>query len=242
VEKCFHKDFVRLPESSILQYITALALSYASPHNLYTMDIAAAVFANPTRVKLMRLFLFNPTTSFLVKEIAIRVRSARGVVSKELSVLLKANFIKKRLVTKEVSTDPSKKPKRMKGSGYQFNEHFEYAEALKNFLTITSLRADESLVKRFAHVGKIRLFVAAGVFVQNWDSRVDLLIVGEDLNLEKIETVIKIIESEIGKEISYSAFDTTDFEYRIGIHDRLVRDILDYPHATLLDRLGIEPQ
>jgi hypothetical protein len=206
------------------------------------MDITAAVFANETRVKLMRLFLFNPSTSFLVSEIAIRVRSAKGVVKKELSVLLKANFIKKRLVTKEVIMDPAKKPKRLKGPGFQFNEHFEYAEALKNFLTITSLRADESLVKRFNHVGKIRLLVAAGVFVQNWDSRVDLLIVGEDLNLEKIETTIKIIESEIGKEIAYSAFDKTDFEYRIGIHDRLVRDILDYPHITLLDRLGIEPQ
>jgi DNA-binding transcriptional ArsR family regulator len=206
------------------------------------MNIADAVFANPTRVKLMRLFLFNPTTSFLVGEIAIRVRSARGLVSKELSVLLKAGLIKKRLVTKEVSLDPAKKPKRMKGSGYQFNEHFQYTEALKNFLTITSLHADDSLVKRFNNVGKIRLFVAAGVFVQNWDSRVDLLIVGEDLNLEKIETAIKVIESEIGKEISYSAFDKADFEYRIGIHDRLVRDILDYPHITLLDRLGVEPQ
>jgi hypothetical protein len=206
------------------------------------MDITAAVFANPTRVKLMRLFLFNPTTSFLLNEIAIRARSTKGLVKKELSVLLKANFIKKRLVTKEVTLDPAKKPKRLKGAGFQFNEHFEYSEALKNFLTITSLRADESLVKRFANAGKIRLFIAAGVFVQNWDSRVDLLIVGEDLNLDKIETTIKVIESEIGKEIAYSAFDKADFEYRIGIHDRLVRDILDYPHITLLDRLGIEPQ
>jgi hypothetical protein len=206
------------------------------------MDITAAVFGNPTRVKLMRLFLFNPTTSFLVSEIAIRARSAKGVVRKELSVLLKANLIKKRLVTKEVSIDPTKKPKRLKGPGYQYNENFEYSEALKNFLTITSLRADESLVKRFVHVGKVKLLVAAGVFVQNWDSRVDLLIVGEDLSLEKIETAIKVIESEIGKEIAYSAFEKADFEYRIGIHDRLVRDILDYPHITLLDRLGVEPQ
>jgi hypothetical protein len=83
---------------------------------------------------------------------------------------------------------------------------------------------------------------AAGVFIQNWDSRVDLLIVGDELNLPKIESVIKVIESEIGKEISYSAFETSDFEYRLGIHDRLVRDIIDYPHVALVDRLGIELQ
>ncbi len=206
------------------------------------MDITAALFANAVRVKLMRLFLFNPTDSFLVSEIAIRARAPKGIIRKELSILLKANFIKKRLVAKEVVMDPTKKPRRLKGPGYQFNDHFEYTEALKNFLTITSLRADDSLVKRFNHVGKIRLFIASGVFVQNWESRVDLLIVGEDLNLDKIETVIKVIESEIGKEIAYSAFERQDFEYRIGIHDRLVRDILDYSHVTLLDRLGIEPQ
>ncbi len=206
------------------------------------MDITAAVFANPTRVKLMRLFLFNPAGSFLVSEIAIRTRAPKAVIQKELSVLLKANLIKKLLVTKDVTVEEGKKPKKLKGSGYQFNDHFEYAEALKNFLTITSLRADESLVKRFAHVGKVKLFAAAGVFVQNWDSRVDLLLVGDYLNLEKIEAAIKIIESEIGKEIAYAAFEKADFEYRIGIHDRLVRDILDYPHIMLLDRLGVEPQ
>lgn len=91
-------------------------------------------------------------------------------------------------------------------------------------------------------VGRVKLIVAAGIFIQNWESRVDLLIVGDDLNLNKIESIISIIESEIGKEISYSAFDTQDFEYRLGIHDRLVRDILDYNHVTLIDRLGIEPQ
>ena len=62
------------------------------------------------------------------------------------------------------------------------------------------------------------------------------------IHLDKIETVIRVIESEIGKEIAYSAFETTDFEYRIGIHDRLVRDILDYPHITLIDRMGVEQQ
>ena len=50
-----------------------------------------------------------------------------------------------------------------------------------------------------------------------------------------------LIESEIGKEIAYTIFDTTDFEYRLGIHDRLVRDILDYPHMTLIDKFGLGP-
>jgi hypothetical protein len=130
--------------------------------------------------------------------------------------------------------------KKLRGDGYILDERFPYLDPLKNLLTVASLHADETLAKRFTNAGRIKLFIAAGVFIQNWDSRVDLLVVGEELNLDKIESVIKAIESEIGKEIAYSAFEVTDFEYRLGIHDRLVRDILDYPHITLLDRLGVE--
>ena len=95
------------------------------------------------------------------------------------------------------------------------------------------------MVKKFNTTGRIKLFLASGLFIQEWDTRVDLLIVGDDLNMNKLNLVIKNIEAEIGKEIAYSAFETSDFEYRLGIHDRLIRDILDLPHITLVDKLGV---
>ena len=208
------------------------------------MDILTALFGNETRVKLVRLFIFNPGTPYLLVEMALRTRSTPKAVKKELSSLSKSDLVKKKLIIKDVSLEKGKKTsfKRFKGPGYMLNGNFPYLEPLKNFLTVASLKADESLAKRFVGTGKIKLLIAAGAFTQNWDSRVDLLIVGDELNLDKIESVIKIIESEIGKEIAYSAFNTQDFEYRLGIHDRLIRDILDYPHITLLDRLAVEPQ
>jgi hypothetical protein len=206
------------------------------------MDTLNALFGNITKVKLLRLFLFNDSTPFLLKEIITGTRCSSSAVRKELFILAKANIIKKKHVSKEISLARGKKvvTKKIQGMGYILNNKFPYLDPLKSLLIITSLRADESLAKRFTNAGKIKLFVAAGVFIQNWDSRVDLLIVGDDLNLAKIESVIKVIESEIGKEVAYSAFETQDFEYRYGIHDRLVRDILDYQHVTLLDRLGVE--
>jgi len=208
------------------------------------MDTLTLLFGNETKVKLLRLFLFNETTAFLVAELVTRTKSLKPAVRKELAAMLKADLIREKQVSKDVEVARGKKlmQKRLAGTGYMLNAKFPYLESLKNLLTITSLRADESLAKRFTNAGRIKLFVASGVFIQNWDSRVDLLVVGDELNLSKIESVIKVIESEIGKEIAYSAFETQDFEYRLGIHDRLVRDILDYPHITLLDRLGLEPQ
>jgi len=208
------------------------------------MDTLTAIFGSVVKVKIMRLFLFNETVAFSVKEIVDRTKSPLNLVKKELSILEKAEILKTKKISKDIQVTKGKKVivKKFEGQGYFLNSKYPYLDPLKNLLTITSLRVDESLAKRFTNAGKIKLFIVAGVFTQNWDSRVDLLVVGDDLNLAKIESVIKVIESEIGKEIAYSAFETQDFEYRYGIHDRLVRDILDYPHVTLLDRIGIEPQ
>jgi hypothetical protein len=189
------------------------------------METLIALFGSACKIKILRSFLFNTGIPFSVKDLAARTSCKSPLVLRELNVLVKADIVRKR--------------SGVKGTTYVLNEKFPYLDPLKNLLTVASIQADESLTKRFGGAGKVKLIVAAGVFIQNWDSRVDLLIVGDDLNVHKIESVIKNIEAEIGKEVAYSAFETQDFQYRVGIHDRLVRDILDYPHVTLLDRLGV---
>jgi hypothetical protein len=207
------------------------------------METLTALFGRPIKVKLLRLFLFSGTTPLFAKEISTHSKCTPAMVKKELNLLVKADLVKKKIVSKDVQVTRGKKTivNKVKGVGYVLNDRFPYLEPLKNLLTIASIRPDEALAKRIAAAGRIKLLIAAGVFIQNWESRVDLLIVGEEINLAKVDGIIKTVESEIGKEISYSAFDTTDFEYRLGIHDRLIRDILDYPHVTLIDKLGIAP-
>ena len=199
------------------------------------METLTALFGSEAKVRALRLFLFNPDTPFFLEEIAARTRCTPAAVKRELSFLLKSDLLKKRLITKEI--DGAKE----RGMAYQLNAKFIYLEHLKNLLTVSSVSADETLMRRFSGVGRLKLFVASGIFIQDWEARIDLLIVGDELDLHKIEAAMKALEAEIGKELAYSAFETPDFEYLLGIHDRLIRDILDYPHVTLLDRLGVEP-
>ena len=208
------------------------------------MDTLIALFGSQAKVKLLRLFLFNMETPYLPKELAYRTKCAPTMVSRELRSLAKAGIIKNRRVLKSVEARQGDKIifKKLKGDGYILDQSFPYLESLKNLLTVASISADETFAKRFTSIGRVRLLVASGIFMQNWDSRVDLLIVGDELNVPKIDGIIQLIESELGKEIAYSAFESADFEYRLGIHDRLVRDILDYPHVTLLDKIGVEAQ
>ena len=66
-----------------------------------------------------------------------------------------------------------------------------------------------------------------------------LLVVGDGIKHGKLENVIHTLEAEIGRELRYTVFDTPDFHYRLSIYDKLVRDILDYPHIKVVDKLGV---
>ncbi len=206
------------------------------------MDTLAQLFGSATKVKLMRLFLFNSEGAFSLSDISKRVKVPSNEVRKELTRLIAAGVVKKRSVVREIHPRKGKKKeiKKVHDLGYSLDQRFLYLQALKNLLITVSLHADSSLIKKFAHVGKLKLFIASGVFIQDWDTRIDLLIVGDDLDMARVESVAKTIEAEVGKEISYSAFETEDFDYRLGIHDRLIRDILDAPHTILVDKIGIQ--
>lgn len=208
------------------------------------MDTLAQIFASATRVKLMRLFLFNPEVAFSLSECARRVKADSADTRKEITRLIAGGVVKKRSVIREIHSkrNPKAPIRKVHELGYGLDAKFLYLQSLKNLLITVSLHADESLIKKFGSVGKVKLLLASGAFIQEWDTRVDLLIVGDDLNMVRLEAVMKTIESEVGKEISYSAFETEDFEYRLGIHDKLIRDILDAPHTTLIDKIGLEPK
>lgn len=208
------------------------------------MDTLTQLFGSSLRVKLMRLFLFNPENIFSIDQISNRVKSKNVDVRKEINRLISTGLIKKRTTVKEITVRKNKKniQKRVDEIGYSFDQKFPYFIALKNLLIVASLNADETLVKKFNGIGKIKVFLASGVFLQEWDTRVDLLIVSDDINMVRLDTAIKNLEAEIGKELSYSAFETEDFEYRLGVHDKLVRDILDSKHILLVDKLGLAPK
>ena len=63
---------------------------------------------------------------------------------------------------------------------------------------------------------------------------------GDYLKPGKIDTIVRKIESEIGRELRYSICDTGDFVYRLNAYDKFVRDILDYPHDKVIDKIGLE--
>ncbi len=205
------------------------------------MDILEKLFGTTAKVKMMRLFLFNPEYVFTLDEIIDRGNMTASEAKKELTPLIAVGLVRRRPFSKEITVTKKKKVsiKKVKGLGYALDQKFAYLNALKTLLISVSLHSHDDIAKRFSKVGKVKALIVAGVFIQDWESRVDLMIVGDELDDIRIKNTVKVLEAELGKEISYTALETADFEYRIGVYDKLVRDILDFPHVKIVDRLSL---
>ena len=70
----------------------------------------------------------------------------------------------------------------------------------------------------------------------------ELLIRSDTLNTQAILANLKKTEAEIGTELIYAIFDTKEFIYRLNMYDKLVRDILDYPHEVILQAKELSTQ
>jgi hypothetical protein len=205
------------------------------------IEILEKLFGSAAKVKIMRLFLFNPGETFHLDEVVHRSKVTPADARYEIALLEKVGMIKKRSFFKDhvVGKGKKKKIERVRTTGWTIDETFDYLDPLQSLLIQVSPFRNAELLKKFARIGKLKLVIVAGVFIQNWDSRVDLLIVGDSIKKGMLENIIKTIEAELGREITYTSFETADFQYRFSMYDKLIRDILDYPHEKILDRVGI---
>lgn len=179
------------------------------------MEILGKIFGNPARVKIMRLFLLNSKKAFPSKEVASRSRVNPAVARREIALLASVGYIKKR------------------GKDWAFNPFFKYSREIESLLVDSESLDKEVIGNNFRKTGKVKLLIISGIFIKNKDSRVDMLIVGDRLKRGRIDEEIRKLEAEIGAELVYAVFDTKDFLYRLNMYDKLIRDILDYPHEVV---------
>ncbi len=189
------------------------------------MDPLAKLFGSAARVKLLRLFLFNENDSFTVADAANRSKTAKDAARKEVAALLGIDLIRK---------------KTGKGTArYTVNQKFEHYEALRTFLRTTSGLDDSNIASSLRRAGTLRFLALSGLFTGVVESKVDILIVGDRIDEKLLASTVRTLEAELGRELRYASFTTEDFRYRVGVYDRLVRDVLDYPHRLVLDKIGI---
>jgi hypothetical protein len=185
------------------------------------MEILGKLFGSAARVKMMRLFILNTETVFDIKTASARTRVQKPAVRKELNVLTSIGFVKRRVA-------------KGKTVGWVFNPDFQFLAPIKELVLDPEFMHKDEVASRFKQLGKVKLLAVAGIFTQDPNSRLDILLVSDKVKRPALEQIVRGLESDLGKELAYAMFTTEEFKYRLDMYDKLLSDMLDFPHEKLI--------
>lgn len=194
------------------------------------------LFTSKTRVKLLQLFVLNPDKRFTLADIAQNLKLKSVAVKKELENLQRLGLIG--LVNFSADDETLAENKEIRRVPFfKSNLDFILFEELRALIIKAQVLNQQSLVERIGRLGRVKLLLLAGVFVNNPLSPIDLLVVGRVNKLQLIKQ-IKELEREVGRELNFTYLDTSEFIYRRNMTDVFLYEILEGKKIILIDELN----
>jgi hypothetical protein len=183
-------------------------------------EIFSQIFDSRTRARLMKFFMLNDSHDFSVADIVRKNKLTFQQVSRELARMERMKMIISR----------SKKGKRF----LRTNVDFIFYPELKSLVVKSNTLPECRSLSRIKDLGRIKLALISGVFLNHPKSQSDLLIVGDELSRAKLKHLLESLEAEVGKEIDYSVMSSEEFKYRTDMLDKFVMDFLESPYEEII--------
>jgi len=200
------------------------------------MDILGKLFGNSERIKLIRFLILNERKAYSFGELSKRTGISERPVKKEIEHLRKSKFakVKSELIKKENKGHSSSK----RSFIVSMDGSFPHKRALKDLFIAAHPISSAVITRTLSRAGRIKLIIASGIFVGEDEGRLDLLVVGDRTDKRALDRAIHSLERSLGRDLRYALLEVSDFNYRVSVLDKLVRDVFDYPHQKLFDRMG----
>lgn len=190
------------------------------------------LFGSKTRVKLLHLFYANPNRSFYVREITRKIDEQINSVRRELSNLLSIGIIKSDTSGNRLY--------------YEVNQHFKHYDSMRSIFTDTATTKEKvvaegggDLSDRFRAIGSVDMAILSGYFVRDQALPIDIMVVG-DINRNKLDKLVKELETEENHELRYAIFNRDEYEYRKDLSDRFLSIINEAKKTVLIDGIGTD--
>ncbi|MFH1662190.1 MAG: hypothetical protein ABIA02_03790 [Candidatus Falkowbacteria bacterium] len=183
------------------------------------------LFGSKARVKLLKLFLLNPEEKFFVRQLSRDLKLQLNSVSRELENLEKIEII----ISKSGKGKQEKKY-------YQANTDFVLFEEIKALIVKAQILYKNDFVEKIKKIGNIKLLILTGIFTNNPDAPIDMLIVGR-VNKTKFLGIIKELELELGKEINFTLMGGSEFKYRRDVTDMFLYEIFEGKKIVVIDEI-----
>lgn len=149
------------------------------------------------------------------------------------------------MAKKTIKKKAGKVLRAVKRERFTLNPSFNYFNELRTLILKSSPAERDVLTQKVANLGRIRLAVISGIFLNDpdaadhYDSPADLFIVGDDINRARLRNFLSSIEADIGTEVKFTLMDKEEFDYRYSMFDRFVRVLLEGPHEKIINKIGI---
>jgi len=175
------------------------------------------------------------------------VKRIKKIEKKKTSTTVKRKLLKSTIkrVNKTKKIRERKKLQKTSSQGvakYFLNHQFQFIDELRDLVLKSSPDEMNEITRQLSKVGKIKLAVATGIFLNrvNSDSMTtDLFIVVDDIDRRKFRSLLHSMEAELGREIRYVIMEKEEFRYRLSMFDRFIRVLLESPHEKLINHLGV---
>ncbi|HNW56031.1 MAG TPA: hypothetical protein PKN62_03085, partial [bacterium] len=182
------------------------------------------------RLKLLKLFLFaGPEDCFYIRQL-----------SRELDLQL--NSVRRELVNLEgiglLSVKNSRNQKLDK-KFYQVNQDFYLLPELRALLAKAEVGQESKILNDLQKLGSIDLLILTGFFTNDTTAPTDLFIVSDHFNKTKLGDLVKKIEQGAGHSVRYTLMDQEEFDYRRGMADVFVHQILQSQKEVIIDKLSL---
>ena len=179
------------------------------------------LFGSKTRLKLLQLFISNPTESYYVRELARLIGVQMNAVRREIVNLESAGLIAKTAPgSDEAGLLNRCKYYRLDTASMLYPE---FKELLAKVRIIEEHEFVEELKKR---AGKISFLLLTGFFTEARGAESDMLIVGE-IKPAVVAKIVRGYEKNIGRELRYTIMTNEEYRDRRELGDKFLYGLLE---------------
>ncbi len=198
------------------------------------------LFSSNTRVKLLKLFLFNPEKKFFVRELTRVLEEHLNSIRRELSNLEDIGFIRcveedKNILEKLEDAELGKGGKIQK-KYYQVNKDFSYFEELKALFLKSEIISENEIRENIKNIEGVEYFILTGYFT-NTESPTDILAVGT-FNNDDVLNFVSELEKIVNRELNYTVMSEDEFTHRLNFVDKFLYKILECKKIVVKDTLS----
>ncbi|MDA3802475.1 MAG: hypothetical protein PF488_01075 [Patescibacteria group bacterium] len=212
------------------------------------------LFGSDQKIKILTSFFQTENSGYLSREIAKQLDQKGPSIKRDLLSLVDLGILKLFKIdengnsidgrisdegergeksVKEINASTKKKAKKPKiEEKYYLNTEYLLYPELKSLFEKINFLANQEVFDKIVETCKPKIFVLVGKFVNDFDSPIDILIVG-DFNKKKFQSYVTQLEKIINEEINYTVLTEEEYFYRQTISDIFLYQVMERKKITL---------